>query len=126
MRKSCGLTLIFLSIATSGCVEFGCYSNSDYAKNQAIEFCRIGNQNEQLCRSLNLEGSACWIVENKDNACVPLGRLIEKFVAMHNHECINRSEKVCRAREYCAWTFLDPVGSKFGDFFGLRKKVVKE
>lgn len=116
MRYLVCLIVVVLS-CFAGCVKFSCYSNSDRAIELAHQFCSKGNNNQTLCDSLEIDGRVCGISRD-GTTCMALGSGIKTFIAVKYYECQHLEEqKICQAKDYCDWTFADPLEGRYGDFY---------
>jgi hypothetical protein len=112
-------------MVTSGCVEFDCYSNIDYAIEQANTFCSKGDGDTKICESLKIDGAICRISKTHNNACMALGYGIQTFIRIPYSDCRGLNENICKSKKSCEWNFKDPLKLKFGDFQRSSLKIKK-
>lgn len=109
--------ILFLFLGAGSCVEFKCYSDQDYAINGAKEFCNQGNGKKELCESLKIyDKNICSFEKYTKDACRPLGDSIDIFARIPFPDCMDLDKKTCKEKDFCRWTFKDPIGMKFSDF----------
>ena len=108
--------VIYILLWSSGCVEFRCYSNLDYAIEAARAFCDQAKDNKTLCESLKILDKNICSFSKKSSKCNPLGHSIKMFARISYPDCKELDETKCRAEKVCKWTFDDPNFMNFMDF----------
>lgn len=114
------LMLMLILVWSSGCVEVACYSNVDYATEQAEKFCSQGNGDKKRCDSLKIDRNICGIAKDSEDKCIADSLGIQTFIRIRVPECSQLDEATCKTKEFCDWTFKDSAKMAFYDFIKPR------
>lgn len=118
--KAILVVLTWILTAVSGCVEYNCYSNEDYARKEADKFCSQGNGDKQRCDSLKIDRNICGIEKDSDDKCIADSLGIQTFIHIRVPECKSLNEVACKAKKVCEWSFKDTAEMTFYEFIKPR------